>query len=203
MFDGEADPAPFERLGHAWRITELSHKPWPSGRATHGGLDGLQRLIAEHGVRAEQVTAGRFLVPPLTQRLVGRPPQAGMTVAYARLCLAYVDAVCLRRGTVGLTDFTSEALADADTLTLARRLSVIENRNPDPNALHPVRVELDLADGRSVTCDITAVLGSPARPLSPDQARTKFAACGARPVLWDAVMQLETRTDTARLLSPN
>jgi 2-methylcitrate dehydratase PrpD len=200
LFDGAADPAPFDELGRVWRVCELSHKPWPSGRATHGGLDGLQRLIAEHDIAAEQVKAGRFLVPPLTRRLVGRPPQTGMSTAYARLCLPYVGAVCLRRGTVGLDDFTAEALADADTLALARRLTVMADENPDPNALHPIQVELDLTVGRTVTCEITAVLGSPERPLSPQQARTKFAACGASTELWDAVKRFEKLSDTRALL---
>src|SRR5881227_1381518 len=106
LFDGAADPAPFEELGRAWRVCELSHKPWPTGRATHGGLDALQRLMAEQGLTAAELVAGRFLVPRLTQRLVGRPAAAAMTVAYARLCLPYVGAVCLKRGTVGLGDFT-------------------------------------------------------------------------------------------------
>src|SRR5580658_4532552 len=97
LFDGAADPAPFDELGRAWRIGELSHKPFPSGRATHGGIDGLQRLIAAHGVAADQVRGGRVRVPPLTHRLVGRKPAAGMSVAYARLCLSYCGAVCLGR----------------------------------------------------------------------------------------------------------
>jgi 2-methylcitrate dehydratase PrpD len=98
LFDGAADPAPFDELGRAWRIVELSHKPFPSGRATHGGIDGLQRLIAAHGPMAGRVRAGRFIVPPLTFRLVGRRPEAGMTVAHARLSLAYCGAACLRHG---------------------------------------------------------------------------------------------------------
>src|SRR6202040_2185459 len=122
---------------------------------------------------ADQVTVGRFLVPPLTYRLVGRPPKDGMTVAHARLCLPYVAAVCLRHGTVGLGDFPPAALGDPDTLALARRLSVIADDNPDPNALHPVRVELDLADGSTVACDVTDVLGSPGRPLPPQAAGAK------------------------------
>ena len=195
LFDGSADPAPFDELGRTWRVCELSHKPFPSGRATHGGLDGLQRLIAEHRIGADDVRAGRFLVPPLTQRLVGRPPGPGMTVAYARLCLGYAGAVCLRRGTVGLDDFAPAALSDPATLALAQRLSVEPDANPDPNALHPVRVELDLADGRTLACDVADVLGSPARPLSPAAARAKFAACGASSALWDAVATLE-RTST-------
>jgi len=199
LFDGKADPAPFDRLGRVWRICEMSHKPWPTGRATHGGLDGLQQLMAKHWIRAEDVKAGRFLVPPLTYRLVGRPPQDSISVAYARLCLPYVGAVCLRRGTVGLDDFTPEGLADPDTLALARHLSAITDDNPDPNALHPLRVELDLADGRTLACDVTEILGSPSRPLSMDQARAKCLACAAPAALWDAVMALDVLDDAADL----
>jgi aconitate decarboxylase len=195
LFDGAADPAPFDELGRVWRVCELSHKPFPSGRATHGGIDGLQRLIAEHGIAADQVRSGRFLVPPLTHRLVGRPAQDGMAIAYARLCLPYVGAVCLRQGTVGLDDFSAAALADPATLALARRFTVIADANPDPNALHPVRVELDLAGGHTVARDVADVLGSPARPLSPEAARAKFDACGAPATLWDAAIELETLSD--------
>jgi 2-methylcitrate dehydratase PrpD len=145
LFDGKADLAPFDALGERWRIAELSHKPFPSGRATHGGIDGLQRLIHEDGVSGDRVVACRFHVPPLTARLVARPAVEGMTAGYARLCLQYVGAVCLRRGMVGLDDFTAAALADPDTMRLARRLTVIEDDNPDPNVLLPQRVEVDLA----------------------------------------------------------
>lgn len=193
LFDGSADPAPFDALGRDWRIREVSHKPFPSGRATHGGIDALQRLC----VRAAEVTGGRFLVPPLTRRLVGRPARPEMTAAYARLCLPFVGAVCLRNGTVGLGDFTDAARADPETLALAARLSVVEDGNPDPNALAPARVELDLADGRTVSCDVADVLGSPARPLSPEQARAKFDACGGPAALWDTAMTLD-RQNTVR-----
>ena len=36
----------FAALGQVWRVTELSHKPFPSGRATHGIVDGLLELRA-------------------------------------------------------------------------------------------------------------------------------------------------------------
>jgi aconitate decarboxylase len=208
LFDGAADPSPFDALGDAWRICELSHKPFPSGRATHGGIDGLQRLIAAHGIAADRVRAGRFLVPPLTHRLVGREPQDGMAVAYARLCLSYTGAVCLRRGTVVTGDFSPQALADPDTLASARRLVVIADGNPDPNALAPIRVELDLADGLSIACDVAEILGSPARPLSPEAARDKFDACcrsvpefaeSARARLWALAGSLEELLDTREL----
>jgi 2-methylcitrate dehydratase PrpD len=132
LFDSAADPAPFDQLGSSWRIAEVSHKPFPSGRATHGGIDGLQQLMRQDGVTAGQVVACRLRVPPLTARLIGRPAAERMTPGYARLCLQYVGAVCLRRGTVGLEDFTPAALADPATLALARRLVVIRTTTPIP-----------------------------------------------------------------------
>jgi aconitate decarboxylase len=93
-------------------------------------------------------------------------------------------------------------------LRLARRLTVIEDGNPDPNALLPQRVEIDLAEGRAVAAAVTSVLGSPERPLSPEAARAKFRDCwqsvhdippdqGA--ALWDAVIALETLEDVSPL----
>src|SRR5215469_15752485 len=70
LFEGVADPAPFDELGHFWRITELSCKPFPSGRATHGGIDALQRLIAEKRVTDERDVGFRFRDPPFTTRLL-------------------------------------------------------------------------------------------------------------------------------------
>jgi aconitate decarboxylase len=199
LFDGVADPTPFGELGRAWRICELSHKPFPSGRATHGGIDGLQRLIAAHGVTAAQVTAGRFLVPPLTHRLVGRRPEPGMSVAHARLCLAYCGAVTLRRGALRLNDFSAAALVNLETQALAGRLDIAADDNPDPNAMIPVRVELDLTNGHTIACDVAEVLGSPARPLSPAAMRNKFSACGASDRLWDAVVSLNLSENAAEL----
>ena len=112
--------------------------------------------------------------------------------------------MCLRRGTVGLEDFSAAALSDPQTLGLARRLTVLADANPDPNALAPQRVEIDLAEGRTVACAVTAVLGSPGHPLSPEAARAKFDACWrAVPhfppqramALWDAIDRLEGLED--------
>jgi 2-methylcitrate dehydratase PrpD len=214
LFDGKADPGPVDELGERWRIAEVSYKPFPSGRATHGGIDGLQRLMNEDGVAGDRVVVGRFHVPPLTARLVARPAVKGMIAGYARLCLPYVGAVCLRRGTVGLGDFTVAALADPDTMSLARRLTVVEDANPDPNALLPQRTEIDLAEGRTVAVEISSVLGSPERPLAPEAARAKFTDCWRSvpdlppeqgPVLWDAIFALEALEDVrllARLSAP-
>jgi hypothetical protein len=67
-------------------------------------------------------------------------------------------------------------------------------------------VELDLADGTTLACDVDDVIGSPARPLSPASARAKFEACcrsastaaaDRAAALWSATMALETLDDAA------
>ena len=208
LFDGRADPAPFDALGRSWRVLELSQKPFPSGRATHGCIDAVQRLMREEGVTAGRVVTGRFHVPPLSAQLVVRPVTERMTPNQARLCLQYVAAVCLRRGNVSLEDFTATALADPATLALARRLAIIKDDNPDPNALLPQRAEINLVEGRMVACDISQVLGSPERPLSLETAKAKFAACwrwASRPAaeqgtaLWEAVSSLDSLDDVGSL----
>jgi 2-methylcitrate dehydratase PrpD len=90
LFDGEADSAPFDELGKCWRIAEVSHKPFPSGRATHGGIDGL--AAADEG-RSCHRRPGRRL--PLSRAAfdcaAGRPPGGR---GHDGGVLAAVSAVC-------------------------------------------------------------------------------------------------------------
>jgi len=207
LFDGEADPAPFDDLGRVWRIEQVSYKPFPSGRATHGGVDGLRRLLAEGPIPVDAIESVTFAVPPLTARLVGRPLREDMTIAYARLCLPFIGALCLRHGTVRLEHVTPAALREPETLALARRLTVIADANPDPNAMGPQRVTLRLTDGSRREIAIGAVFGSPENPLPPAEARAKYDACwraiGATraraTMLWNLVERLETLPDAGEL----
>ena len=213
LFEAAADPAPFATLGRVWRTAEMSHKPFPTGRATHGGIDGLRRLLADRAIAAEATAGLRFLVPPLTARLVGRPAQPGMPPGYARLSLPFLGAVLLRRSEIGLDDFTPEALADPATLDLARRIEVVEDGNPDPNALGPVRVEIELLGGERFETAVAAPIGSPENPLSEAAARQKFMRCwqaaGLDPErgerLWQTAHALDSLADAgelARLAAP-
>ena len=50
LFEGSWDLAPiWEGLGRDWRVLEIGHKPWPAGRATHGGIEELLTLQEQHG----------------------------------------------------------------------------------------------------------------------------------------------------------
>lgn len=165
------------RLGQGHRIAEVSWKPFPTGRAGHGGIVAIQRLIADHGLRPEQVERLEYHAPPLIHRLVGRAAKGDMTPGYARLCLPYLCAVTLRRGMVSLADFTPECLTDPQTLELAARISVIADSNPDPAAFVPAQMIAFLADGRRLDQAVAAQFGAPEWPLSEEQHQAKAQAC--------------------------
>jgi 2-methylcitrate dehydratase PrpD len=200
LFEGDAyDVAPvLAGLGRTWRVTELSHKPFPSGRLTHGVVDGLLRLQAAHGFAAGEVTRVTARVPPLVARLVGRPDLPAPGPGYARLCLPFVAATALLRGTVDVPHFRGDRLGAAETHALAARIAVEPDGNPDENAITPQEVEVALADGRRPATRLTAVLGAPGHPLTRDAHLAKFRRCwtyGARPLPQAAAEGLIARVD--------
>ncbi len=210
LIDPDWTAEPFRQLTLGQRIAELSHKPFPSGRATHGGADGVLTLQRKHGFATEDVASVCVLAPPLVRQLVDRPPSADMAPSYARLCLPYVAATALLTGTVVVADFDPEKIALAERQALAARIRVLSDDNPSLNALAPQRIEIDLADGTRHAIDLPAVLGAPGRPLTREQHLTKFqraAASGVHPLsaerataLTVAVESLESLADVRALV---
>lgn len=177
LFEQDSDLAPvLEGLGQIWRIAEVSHKPFPTGRAAQGGIVAIQRL-RDMGVTADNLDRLTLTAPPLIYRLVGRPYKDGMGVNYARLCFAYVGAVALIEGTVGLGDFAAARLGDPAIAGVARRISVIDDGSPDPAAFTPQHARAVMKDGREFETTIDALYGSPQDPMSHDAHLEKFRTC--------------------------
>jgi 2-methylcitrate dehydratase PrpD len=153
-------------LGKVWLITEISTKPYPSGRASHGVLSALQatRRSAKSVIEAH--------VSPLVHRLVGRSMTDDMTPAYARLCLPFLVAQMLIEDRIDPRRFTAEAFADPIIRDLAARVTITIDDNTDPNALSPQRLVID---GESIA--IPHTLGSPDAPMNADQINQKRDLC--------------------------
>jgi 2-methylcitrate dehydratase PrpD len=156
-------------LGQNWRIAEMSTKPFPSGRASHAALGGLQ------GFAGQDVSQLELACPPLIHRLVGRPCKPDMTPAYARLCLPFLAALMLTDGRIDPRRFTPANFADPALAALAGKVALVADGNSDPNALFPQELRLTLAAAETQVIAIPHTLGSPDAPLSPDQAEAKRA----------------------------
>ncbi|TYC90865.1 MmgE/PrpD family protein [Novosphingobium sp. BW1] len=165
------------RLGQGHRITEVSWKPFPTGRAGHGGIVAVQDLMAGQGLTAANLESLEYHAPPLIHRLVGRAAKADMEPGYARLCMQYLAAVTLLRGKVALGDFQRASLDDPKVHALAGRIRVIANDNPDMAAFAPARAMARTVDGRTLVQDVEAQFGSPQWPLSREQHMEKAQGC--------------------------
>ena len=178
LFEGEWDLAGvLASLGQRWRIAELSHKPYPAGRATHAGIEGILRLRAEHPFATEAVEAITIVGPPVTARLCSRPDVPDPSPNYARLCMAYVGAKVLQRGGIDLADYRGDALTDAETHRLAQRIRMTADDSTDPNALVPVTVTITLRGGAVLAWRCEAMLASPTRRLTRAEHLAKFRRC--------------------------
>ena len=208
LIEGAHDIAPLlADLGRVWRIAETAHKPWPSGRATHGVVEALLALRAEHGFGAGDVADVLLSVTPLVEQLVGREVRGELAVNQARLSVRWTAARILLGSDLGHEDFTPDALADRKSQQFAGRVRVETDGNPDPNALAPVAVEIALKDGRRLAHRVEDVPGGPARPLTRTQHLAKFrgnwawagldAEAGER--LIDLVDRLESVTEVGQL----
>ncbi|WP_242446052.1 MmgE/PrpD family protein [Sphingopyxis lindanitolerans] len=173
LFD-RGDLAPYaDALGSIWRIVEVSIKPFPSGRASHAVLATLDALLREGAVDAGSVATIEAFVPPLIERLVGRPLKADMTPAYARLCLPLLAALMLTDRRIDPRRFTAATFADPAIVALASKLVITCDGNADPNALSPQRLVVTRDDGSTVERIIPATLGHPDAAMSADQTEAK------------------------------
>ncbi len=166
----EGDLASYTQdVSKIWRMAEISTKPFSSGRASHATLGALQRFAGQ------PLAAVELAAPPLILRLVGRPFDPAMTPAYARLCLPFLAALMLRDGRIDPRAFTPATFADSALAAMAARFSLVDDGNPDPNALFPQGLTVTLNSGERLEIKIPNTLGSPGAPLDGAQAAAKAA----------------------------
>tara|TARA_R110000787_G_scaffold102192_1_gene208026 strand:- start:2381 stop:3751 length:1371 start_codon:yes stop_codon:yes gene_type:complete len=197
LFENDVELGPFlDQLGQRQRIQELSWKPFPTGRAAHGAIVALQTLMKQDGVSAANLASFVYRAPPLIARLVGRRPQPGMSVNYARLCFAWLGANVLKNGTVMLSDFTQTNLSEPELLGLAEKISVQADDNGDLAAFVPATGVATLVDGREIQIVVSRQFGSPEWPLSREEHLEKASACLAFGGCPDRAKALETLMST-------
>lgn len=210
LIEAQGDPARIAAtLGQRWRVSELAHKPFPSGRATHGVMEACLDLRAREAIDPATIEAITARVPLLINHLVGRPFRTAMDINYARLCARFCAARALVTGTLALDDFRPDVYADRATADLAGRIDIEVVDGGDPNALTPVEVEIALRDGRHLIHRLDIVLGNPAKPLSREAHVAKFRSNAAAALvppsperveaLIGAVDDLETLPDVRAL----
>lgn len=160
-----------------WRVTQISHKPFPSGRATHSAIDATLRLRRRHDLDVDRVESVVVEVPPMIEHLCARPMVPDATPNYLRLCIPYQIAGALTDGFVDLTTVRPERLADPTFGEHAAKVAIVRNDTTDPNAFSPQTVTITLESGATTSLTVTELPGSPEAPLSPAERVSKFESC--------------------------
>jgi aconitate decarboxylase len=218
LFEGAYDlTEALNTLGSTWEVERVGHKPFPSGRLTHGAVEAALTLRQQHRIQPQDIAEVVVEAPPLVTNLVGRAPTTRTpSVQFAKLCIPIVLAHVFLKGDVFITDFEGDALIDPQVHDLAQRIRVVRHAAiQDENAMVPLILHVRLRHGQQYSLRLDTVLGSPAKPLSQEQHRRKFHRCwqhggGRLPAvnaerLIDMVQHLEDVSDVSdlcRLLVP-
>ena len=180
-FAGGHEPARLaallDTLGSTWELSELTLKPYPCGSIAQPYMDCAARLRAEHGVKAEQITAIRCRtaagpVPRLWEPLAAKhAPPNGYA---AKFSLPYLLASIFVRGRAGLAEFTDGAVREADVLRVARTVSYELDATIDYPRQFIGDVEVTLAGGRTLRERQDRPRGGPDAPLTREEIEAKF-----------------------------
>lgn len=162
-----------KNVGAKWLIEDVSIKPFPSGRASHGILGVIDNMLRDGSLDPAMVQSVDVAAPPLIHRLVGRPYKTDMTPSYARLCLPFLVPLMLRDRMIDPRCFTAAEFANPALAGLGGKVTVRIDDNSDHNALAPQQLNITLSDGTQVKRVITDNLGSPTAPMSDAQTKAK------------------------------
>ena len=156
-------------LGTEFDLLVNTYKPYPCGIVIHPTIDGAIQLREQHGLKAADIKAVRLHVAPLVLDLCN---QRGITTGLqGKFSVYHGAAIGLVRGKAGVQEYTDAAVNDPDI----KRVREGATATADPAVTEDqARVEVELADGRTVSVFVEQSLGNINKPLSDRQLDAKF-----------------------------
>src|SRR6266849_873850 len=207
---GSFDPAAIlNRLGEPWTFASpgVSLKPYPSGSLTHPAMTELARLIDANNIQAsqvEQIDVGAN--HNMTTTLLHHDPKTGLE---AKFSMEFCMAILLLERKAGLAQFSDKNVQRADVRDMIRRINFHVDPEAESAGFDKMTsiLKLTMKDGKVVSGRAEFGKGSPANPMSFDEAAVKFRGC-AEFAEWPQskaeniisfVKKLETAPDLAAL----
>ena len=165
-------------IGKKWMINELAHKPYPSGRLTHGLVHAIKDLKLKYKLKAEDIKSITCDVPPGVYKLVSRPIIKNLTTNYAKLCAKFVGASYMINGHLNIETFTDRNYLDnKNTHEFAKKILINKNKNLDEKVLTPQIFSVLLQNDKKIEIKLDNVYGHPKVPLSENEYLKKFETC--------------------------
>ncbi len=167
------------KLGAPWTFMNpgVSIKPNPSGSLTHPGMTRMLELIMDNDIKpedVERVDVGTNHNMP--NALIHHQPTNELQAKFSmEFCMAIL--LLERRG--GLPEFTDEVVNRADVQAMIAKVHF--GIHPEAEAAGYDKmttiIDIHLKDGRTISGRSDFGKGSPANPMSYDEAADKFRGC--------------------------
>ncbi|MSQ87090.1 MAG: MmgE/PrpD family protein [Alphaproteobacteria bacterium] len=167
-FETDSIGEPLAILAHGLKV-----KRYPTCASTHRALDGVLQLIAAHGIKANDVTHVDVYAPVSHfNNLMYRDPKDGLQ---AKFSMEFCVAVALQNNSVGLNDFTPDAVASSSYRSLMPHV----HRHPvaKSESEFATRVEITLKSGAQHSVSVDAPKGRADNPLSDMELWDKLRQC--------------------------
>lgn len=170
----DADPAKLtDRLGERWALAETSFKFHASCRHTHPAADALLQVVAENGLRPEQIAAVTAQVHQGAIDVLG-PVVDPQTVHQAKFSMGTVLGLIAQFGRAGMGEFD----AHFDDARIADfRGKVRMTLDDEVDRAYPARwigkVEVQTADGRRLHGRVDEPKGDPGNTLTREELEQK------------------------------
>jgi 2-methylcitrate dehydratase PrpD len=162
-------------LGTDYNLRRNTYKPYPCGIVNHPTIDGCIQLHDEHTLTAGSVRAVRLRVAPLVLDLCNQKDL--IRGLQGKFSVYHNASIGLVRGRATLEEYSDEAVRDPELV----RVRTATTATADPSLTEDqARIEIDLADGRTVSLFVEKSLGNLNKPLSDRQLDDKFRAQALR-----------------------
>ena len=179
-FGGSYDlSAIVDRLGKPWTFASpgVSLKPYPSGSLTHPAMTELARLMEANKIQAAQVEKVDIGANHnMTTTLLHHQPKTGLE---AKFSMEFCLAILLLERKAGLGQFSDKVVARPDVQEMIRRTNFYVDPEAESAGYDKMTsiLKIHLKDGAVITGRADFGKGSPANPMSFDEASTKFRGC--------------------------
>jgi len=179
-FGGTFDlSAILDRLGKPWTFASpgISLKPYPSGSLTHPAMTELARLIRANNFQAAQVEKLDVGANHnMTTTLLHHQPKTGLE---AKFSMEFCLAILLLRGKAGLSEFTDQVVQRTDVQEMIHRINFYVDPEAERAGYDKMTslLKIHFKDGRVIAGRADFGKGSPADPMTFEEAATKFRGC--------------------------
>jgi 2-methylcitrate dehydratase PrpD len=168
-------------LGKRYEVTDLSFKPYPSCRHSHGAIEATLKIVRAHTIKPEEVE--KVLVHTAKLKFfdnVSRPfAIRGNPQVSAQFSIPYTVAAAILRRDVFLDVFEEPVIRSPEFERMASRVEVIADHEIVPGSLGPVTVEIFKSDGKCLTARVDDFKGHPQNPVTREEIVDKFRKCAA------------------------